>query len=209
MPMLQSIRWENETVYILDQRLLPEKIEYLKCKNYEEVATAIEKLSIRGAPAIGIASAMAVALASLDIKASDTAEFYDKLKPVFRRIISTRPTAINIRWAIERIEKIIQKNLDASIDELRASIKKEALNIQQEDIEINRKIGEYSLPLFKDGCRVMTYCNAGALATGGYGTATAGMYLAKERGINFKVIACETRPVLQGARITAFELMNA
>ncbi len=209
MPMLQSIKWENDTVYILDQRLLPEKIEYLKCINYEEVAIAIEKLSIRGAPAIGIAAAMAVALASLNIKAKDVNEFYKRLKPVLQRILSTRPTAVNIRWAVERIEKIIQNNAAASIEELKDFIKNEALKIQQEDIEINRKIGEYALPLFKEGCTVMTYCNAGALATGGYGTATAGMYLAKEHGIKFKVIACETRPVLQGARITAFELMQA
>ncbi len=207
--MLQSIKWENDTVYILDQRLLPEKIEYLKCINYEEVAIAIEKLSIRGAPAIGIAAAMAVALASLNIKAKDVNEFYKRLKPVLQRILSTRPTAVNIRWAVERIEKIIQNNAAASIEELKDFIKNEALKIQQEDIEINRKIGEYALPLFKEGCTVMTYCNAGALATGGYGTATAGMYLAKEHGIKFKVIACETRPVLQGARITAFELMQA
>ncbi len=209
MPMLQSIKWENDTVYILDQRLLPEKIEYLKCTHYEEVANAIENLSIRGAPAIGIAASMAIALASLNIEATDVNEFYKKLKPVLQRILSTRPTAVNIRWAVERIDKIIHNNLNASIDELQSIIKNEALKIQQEDIEINRKIGEYALPLFKDGCTVMTYCNAGALATGGYGTATAGMYLAKEQGIKFKVISCETRPVLQGARITTFELMQA
>lgn len=209
MPMLNAIKWQKNKVYILEQRNLPEKIEYLECKNYEEVARAIEALSIRGAPAIGIAAAMAVALACMNIKASSAKEIYDKLKPVFNRLTSTRPTAVNIKWAIERMESLIKNNLNLSPAELKESIKNEALKIQKEDIEINKKIGEYALPLFKEGCTVMTYCNAGALATGGYGTATAPMYLAKERGINFRVIACETRPVLQGARITSFELMQA
>ncbi len=209
MPMLKAIKWQKDKVYILEQRKLPEKIEYLECKNYEEVARAIEALSIRGAPAIGIAAAMAVALACMNIKASSAKEIYDKLKPVFNRLISTRPTAVNIKWAIERIESLINNNFNLPPDELKESIKNEALKIQEEDIEINKKIGEYALPLFKEGCTVMTYCNAGALATGGFGTATAPMYLAKERGINFRVISCETRPVLQGARITSFELMQA
>lgn len=207
--MLQAIKWEKDKVYILEQRLLPEKIEYLECKNYEEVARAIEVLSIRGAPAIGIAAAMAVALACMKIKASSAKEISYKLKPVFNRLISTRPTAVNIKWAIERIERLIRNNLHLTPDELKESIKNEAIKIQKEDIETNKKIGEYALSLFKNGCTVMTYCNAGALATGGYGTATAPMYLAKESGTNFRVIACETRPVLQGARITSLELMQA
>lgn len=209
MPMLQAIRWEKDRVYILDQRLLPEKIEYLDCYNYEEVARAIENLSIRGAPAIGIAAAMAVALASFQINVSSAKSLYRELKPVFNRIIKTRPTAVNIKWAIERLERLIKDNINTSVEELKKLIKNEAIKIQHEDIDINKKIGEHAFPLFKNGCTVMTYCNAGSLATGGYGTATAPMYLAKERGINFRVFACETRPVLQGARITAFELMQA
>ncbi len=209
MPMLEAIKWVKDRVYILEQRLLPEKIEYLECTDYEEVALAIENLSIRGAPAIGIAAAMGIALACMNIKASTAKEIYDKLKPVFNRLISTRPTAVNIKWAIERMERLIKNNLNLSPDKLKKALKNEAIKIQEEDIEINKKIGEYALPLFKNGCTVMTYCNAGALATGGYGTATAPMYLAKEKGINFRVIACETRPVLQGARITSFELLQA
>lgn len=209
MLMLQSIKWQNSSVYILDQRLLPEKIEYIRCTHYEEVAQAIENLSIRGAPAIGIASATAVALAAINLKASDSYHLLEKLNPVFQRLINTRPTAINIKWAVQRMKNLIEKNLTLNVSELKELLVNEALKIHEEDIEINRNIGQWSLPLFKEGCTVITYCNAGSLATGGFGTATAGMYLAKERGIKFRVIVCETRPVLQGARITAFELMQA
>lgn len=209
MAMLEAIKWVKDKVYILEQRLLPEKIEYLKCDDYEKVALAIENLSIRGAPAIGIASAMAVVLACKKINALSGKELYEELKPVFQRLLNTRPTAVNIKWAIERIETLIKDNIHLSANKLKNLIKNEAIKIHEEDLEINKKIGHYALPLFKDCCTVMTYCNAGALATGGYGTATAPMYLAKEKGIKFRVIACETRPVLQGARITSFELMQA
>ncbi|MGB9822550.1 S-methyl-5-thioribose-1-phosphate isomerase [Thermodesulfovibrio sp.] len=209
MPMLQSIRWDNGAVYILDQRLLPEKIEYIKCTHYEEIAQAIENLSIRGAPAIGIAAAYAVAVASIGLKSSSAKKFLSDLNPVFQRVINTRPTAVNIKWAVDRIKNLIEKNASLSVSELKDLIINEALKIHEEDIQTNKRIGENALHLFKEGCTVITYCNAGALATGGYGTATAPMYLAKENGIKFKVIACETRPVLQGARITAFELMKA
>lgn len=209
MPMLQAIKWTEKGVYILEQRLLPNKAKYLKCTNYEQIARAIENLSIRGAPAIGIAAAMAVAIACKNIQAKSGTQLLKKLNPVFKRLIQTRPTAVNIKWAIERIKKIIIDNISLSVENIKELVKKEALRIHEEDIETNRKIGEYAIGLFKDGCTVMTYCNAGALATGGYGTATAPMYLAKERGLNFRVIACETRPVLQGSRITCFELMQA
>lgn len=207
--MLQAIKWDSERVVILDQRLLPDKIEYLICKDYEEVAKAIENLSIRGAPAIGIAAAMGIALASLKIKASKGETLLRELKPVFQRFISTRPTAVNIKWAVERMKSLVERNRKLSPTDMKDLLVNEAQRILNEDIEINRKIGEYGLPLFKDGVSVLTYCNAGALATGGYGTATAPMYLAKEKGIKFKVYSCETRPVLQGARITSFELMES
>nr|WP_242341304.1 S-methyl-5-thioribose-1-phosphate isomerase [Thermodesulfovibrio yellowstonii] len=207
--MLQSIKWENNTVYILDQRLLPDKVEYLKCTHYEQIAGAIENLSIRGAPAIGIATAWAVAVASMSLNASSSEELFSDLNPVFQRLINTRPTAINIKWAIDRMQNLIKNNLSLPVSELKDMILNEAIRIHNEDIQVNKRIGEYALAFFKEGCTVITYCNAGALATGGYGTATAPMYLAKEKGIKFKVIACETRPVLQGARITAFELMKA
>nr|WP_239639307.1 MULTISPECIES: S-methyl-5-thioribose-1-phosphate isomerase [Thermodesulfovibrio] len=207
--MLQSIKWENNTVYILDQRLLPDKVEYLKCTHYEQIAGAIENLSIRGAPAIGIAAAWAVAVASMSLNASSSEELFSDLNPVFQRLINTRPTAINIKWAIDRMQNLIKNNLSLPVSELKDMILNEAIRIHNEDIQVNKRIGEYALAFFKEGCTVITYCNAGALATGGYGTATAPMYLAKEKGIKFKVIACETRPVLQGARITAFELMKA
>ncbi|MCX7724260.1 MAG: S-methyl-5-thioribose-1-phosphate isomerase [Thermodesulfovibrio sp.] len=207
--MLQSIKWENNTVYILDQRSLPDKIEYIMCTDYEQIARAIENLSIRGAPAIGIASAYAVAIATLKLNVSSGERLLSELNPVFQRLINTRPTAVNIKWAIDRMKNLIKNNISLSVSEIKDKVIQEAIKIHEEDIETNKKIGEFALQFFKDGCTVITYCNAGALATGGYGTATAPMYLAKEKGIKFKVIACETRPVLQGARITAFELIQA
>lgn len=127
--MLQSIKWENNTVYILDQRLLPDKVEYLKCTHYEQIAGAIENLSIRGAPAIGIATAWAVAVASMSLNASSSEELFSDLNPVFQRLINTRPTAINIKWAIDRMQNLIKNNLSLPVSELKDMILNEAIRI--------------------------------------------------------------------------------
>lgn len=207
--MLKAVEWRDNAVIILDQRALPERIEYLTCRSHEEVAKAIENLAIRGAPAIGIATAMGIALASLEIKTSRADTLLKQLEGVFQRFLNTRPTAVNIKWAVDRVKSLLSKNRNLKVEEIRALLVEEANRILSEDVEVNRKIGLEALPLFRENVSVLTYCNAGALATGGYGTATAPMYLAKERGIDFKVYACETRPVLQGARITAYELKEA
>lgn len=206
--MVNAIEWRNGKVIILDQRLLPLEIKYIECTDYRLVADAIKNLSIRGAPAIGIASAMGVALAAQDQNTSYFEGFYKFIKKVMERMIATRPTAVNIEWAMRRLDKLLIDNSDKTITTLKELLYKEAMLIHQEDIEANLKIGQYGADFIKDGYTILTHCNAGALATGGYGTATAPMIVAKEQGKKIKVIADETRPVLQGARLTSWELMQ-
>jgi methylthioribose-1-phosphate isomerase len=173
------------------------------------VAEGIKKLWIRGAPAIGIAAAMGIALGAQDIKASSYDDFMERLEHIMQAMLSTRPTAVNIKWAVERIKKLLSFNRDESISSLKQLLINEANNILKEDIEINKAIGRWGAEFIKDGDTILTHCNAGSLATGGYGTATASMLIAKEQGKKIHVIADETRPVLQGARLTAWELMQA
>jgi methylthioribose-1-phosphate isomerase len=161
------------------------------------VAEGIKKLWIRGAPAIGIASAMGVAIGAQKIRAKDFEEFSRALEPIFSTMISTRPTAVNIEWAINRLKKLLSTNKELSVEKLKSLLIEEA-----------QSIGRWGAQLIKDGDTIITHCNAGALATGGYGTATAPMRVAIEQGKRIQVIADETRPVLQGARLTAWELMQ-
>lgn len=206
--MVRSIEWKGDRVLILDQRLLPHEVRYLECTDYQSIAEAIRQLAIRGAPAIGIAAAMAVALAGSQQQAGYFSGFYRAVRKVMDTMIATRPTAVNIEWAVKRLDKLLINNSDKPVDTLKDMLIEEALKIHQEDIETNRRIGQYGAELIKDGFRILTHCNAGALATGGYGTATAPMLIAKEQGKDIKVFADETRPVLQGARLTAWELMQ-
>lgn len=207
--MLKSIEWKDGRVIILDQSLLPHRIEYIECRDYEEVAEAIRKLKIRGAPAIGIASAMGVALGAEKLNTESLSDFLRSLNSMIEVMLKTRPTAVNIRWAMERLKRLIDSEPRKSVRELKDLIRKEAMKILEEDIEINRAIGLHGLSLIKDGINILTHCNAGALATGGYGTVTAPMFMAKERGVKFHVYVDETRPVLQGARLTTLELLEA
>ncbi len=207
--MVKAIEWKNNKVIILDQRLLPFEVRYLECADYTEVAEAIKNLSIRGAPAIGIAAAMAVALAAQDINTGLTDEFIRRLDTVFNILLNTRPTAVNIKWAIERIKGLLSFSRERSVPELKELLIEEAKKILNEDIEINKAIGRFGAELIKDGYRVLTHCNAGSLATGGYGTATAAIFIAAEQGKNIHVYVDETRPVLQGARLTSWELSQA
>ncbi len=207
--MLKSIEWKDGKVVILDQTLLPHRIEYIECSHYKEVAEAIKKLRIRGAPAIGIAAAMGIALGALNLHTGDKREFLTSLELIMKEMLMTRPTAVNIRWAVDRIRKLVNSENNLSVSELKEKLKKEALKILEEDIETNRSIGLNGVDLIKENMNILTHCNAGALATGGYGTVTAPMFIAKERGIKFHVFVDETRPVLQGARLTTLELMNA
>ncbi len=207
--MVKAVEWIDDRVRILDQSKLPHEVTFIDCTDHLLVADAIKTLKIRGAPAIGIAAAMGLARAAQDISASGFDEFMKALEPIMDTLLKTRPTAVNIKWAMERMKKLLLENRDESIDRLKALLIDEAKAILEEDIEVNKAIGIWGAQFIRDGDTVLTHCNAGALATGGYGTATAPILVAKEQGKNIKVIADETRPVLQGARLTAWELMQA
>lgn len=206
--MIKSIEWSDGKVIMLDQSKLPFEITYIECKDHRKVAEGIRKLWIRGAPAIGIAAAMGIALGSQEIRANSHEGFMKSIEGLFSEMLATRPTAVNIRWAVERIRRVLMQHSDEPVSRLKSLLIDEAREILREDIEVNRAIGKWGARFIKNGDTVLTHCNAGALATGGYGTATAPMLVAKEQGKSFQVIADETRPVLQGARLTAWELMQ-
>jgi methylthioribose-1-phosphate isomerase len=201
---VKPIFWQDDAVMILDQRLLPWQIKYLKCTKVYQVAMAIKNMAIRGAPAIGIAAAMGVALGVQGLKSKRGLE--KNLRRFCDLIAQSRPTARNLFWALERMKKIFESNKEKALEELKEIFKKEAQTILEEDIAINKRIGQHGKRLIKPGMTVLTHCNAGALATGGYGTALGIIRAAWEAGIKFQVIADETRPYLQGARLTAWEL---
>jgi methylthioribose-1-phosphate isomerase len=207
--LVKTIYWQNDAVMMLDQSKLPLEVVYIECKNYQTVAEGIKKLWIRGAPAIGIAAAMGIALGAQEIKASHVDEFVERLQPVFDTMYATRPTAVNIRWAIERIKRFLALHKDEGVDVLKQMLIAESTRILEEDIEINRKIGAFGAQFIRDGDTILTHCNAGSLATGGFGTATAPIYIAHEQGKQIQVFADETRPVNQGSRLTSWELMQA
>jgi methylthioribose-1-phosphate isomerase len=207
--MVSTIEWKDGKVLMLDQSRLPLEVTYVECADYLKVAEGIKKLWIRGAPAIGIAAAMGIALGAQDITAGSAKEFAAKLQPVMDTILATRPTAVNIRWAVERIRKLLEGRKDDSVTALKQLLIEEGKKVLAEDIEINKAIGRWGAQFIKDGDTILTHCNAGSLATGGYGTATAPMLIAQEQGKRIQVIADETRPVLQGARLTSWELMQA
>jgi methylthioribose-1-phosphate isomerase len=184
--VVKAIEWKGDSVLILDQRLLPLEVRYIECREHNAIADAIRTLAIRGAPAIGIASAMAVALAALQQKASYFEGFYRAIKRVMDTMIATRHTAVNIQWAMRRMDTLLQSNHQLDIERLKAMVVEEALKIYQEDLEANKKIGEYGAQFIRDGASLN----------------------AKKQGKQFRVYADETRPVLQGARLTAWELMQ-
>lgn len=204
----ETIAWRDGQVVMLNQLVLPHSVEYVTYNTYQEVADAIRTMVIRGAPAIGIAAAMGIALGASELKADDYPSFCKGMEDVYHSMANTRPTAVNLFWAINRMKALIASLEDASLQTIRETLIQEANDILAEDIEINRRIGEWGARFVKDGDTILTHCNAGALATGGYGTATAVMRVAKEQGKNIHVLADETRPYLQGARLTAWELME-
>lgn len=193
---------------MLDQRKLPHEVSYIRCRNHHEVAEGIRNLSIRGAPAIGIAASMGLVLGSREVDAEDAEDLLDKLGPIRRDLLGTRPTAVNLKWALDRMFSVIEKNRGRDPAWLKRALMEESRKILEEDIRINRRIGEVGASFLRDGDTVLTHCNAGALATGGWGTATAAIRVAVEQGKKLRVFADETRPVLQGARLTAWELMQ-
>jgi len=207
--MISTIEWKDDKVFILDQSRLPLEVTYVECSDYQKVAEGIKKLWIRGAPAIGIAAAMGIALGAQDIKAVSMDDFSKKLELVTDTLLATRPTAVNIRWAVERMKRFLASIRSTALDDVKQLLIDEAKRMLEEDIEINKAIGKWGAEFIGDGDTILTHCNAGSLATGGYGTATAPMLVAKEQGKHIQVIADETRPVLQGARLTAWELMQS
>ena len=207
--MVKTIEWKDNKVLMLDQSRLPHEVIYVECTDYHKIAEGIRNLWIRGAPAIGIAAAMGIALGAQEISARNFDELVEGMQPIFNTLLGTRPTAVNIHWAVARIKKYLQENNRESIDKLKQMLIDESNRILDEDIAVNRAIGEWGAQFIRDGDTILTHCNAGSLATGGYGTATAPMLVAKEQGKRIHVIADETRPVLQGARLTSWELMQS
>lgn len=203
----KTIEWINGKVRMVNQLLLPYKLEYIETDDPFRVAEAIKRMEIRGAPAIGVAAAFGMALASLRIQKKDLREALNTLERVARLFKETRPTAINLFWAVNRMMAVARSA--TSLEELIELMVKEAKKIALEDEKANKHIGELGSQLLSNGDTVVTICNAGSLATTYYGTATAPIYVAKEKGLNIRVIAMETRPYLQGSRLTAFELKLA
>ncbi len=204
---VQPVAYDGEAVILLDQRRLPASEEYLRCRTPEEVATGIRDMVVRGAPAIGITAAYGVALAAR-LAPDASGEFGAAIGEACRVIGASRPTAVNLRWAIDRMLRRLSTLGDMGIDQKRAALDAEALAIHEEDVAMNRAIGRHGSSLIPDGATVLTHCNAGALATGGYGTALGVIRGARDAGKSVRVIACETRPYLQGARLTAWELVR-
>jgi methylthioribose-1-phosphate isomerase len=206
---LISIKWGNNELILLDQTLLPNQIVYEVFHTAEGVWDAIRVMKVRGAPAIGVAAAYGFYLGVKDFPIEETELFLEEIRKVSHYLATARPTAVNLFWALERMERTAEESNHLSVPKLKERLLEEAILIHQEDEEINRQIGENALTLLKDGMGLLTHCNAGALATTKYGTATAPMYLAKEKGWNLKVYSDETRPRLQGSTLTALELQMA
>ncbi|WP_339193352.1 S-methyl-5-thioribose-1-phosphate isomerase [Aeribacillus sp. FSL W8-0870] len=208
---IQSVQLddENNTVIILDQTLLPNEKVFLHLSTPEEIWEAIYHLKVRGAPAIGIAAAFGVYLGTKQSKASTYEQLLDDFQKIKQYLASSRPTAVNLFWALDRMEDRLKVEKDKSIEEIKNALKEEAEHIRNEDEQVCYSIGEHALSLLKPGWGLLTHCNAGTIATARYGTALAPIYLGQERGYHFKVFADETRPLLQGARLTAWELQEA
>lgn len=200
---------ENNALVIIDQTKLPSKTEILSLTKQEDIWKAIYLLQVRGAPAIGVAAGFGIYLAAREIKADSFDAFYSQFVRAKAYLDSARPTAVNLSWALNRMDGVCKANADKSIPEIVRILHDEAVEIKEEDIWTCKTIGEYGLTLVKPGDGLLTHCNAGQLATSKYGTATSPMYLGQERGYNFRIFADETRPLLQGARLTAYELFES
>ena len=203
---LKTVEWKNGSVVMIDQTKLPNELVFVTLTDYNQVADAIKTLVIRGAPAIGISGAFGLALAALNSKANSKDELINELKHAKKILFETRPTAVNLKWGLEKIMSVTK--YFESVDEIKKSIIETAKQMADDDIKINMAIGKHGSILFNDNDTIMTHCNAGALATVGYGTALGVIRATRDSGKNIKVIATETRPVQQGSRLTAFELKH-
>lgn len=200
---------DGKSVVIIDQTKLPNELEYIYLKTAEDIYEAIFQLKIRGAPAIGICAGYGIYVLAQQIKAENYDDFFAEFHRLKEYLNSSRPTAVNLSWALNRMENIVTANSSSAIGEILALLEKECKAIHEEDIVMCRAISEYGLSLLKNGDGVLTHCNAGPLATSRYGTGQGPLLLGREKGMNFKVFADETRPLLQGARLTSFELQRA
>lgn len=200
---------ENLAVVIIDQTKLPGRTEIISLKTAQEIWDAIYLLQVRGAPAIGVAAAFGIYVLAEQMEAQDYDSFLQEFRKQKEYLDSARPTAVNLSWALKRMEKVVLDNREESVDRIKELLKEEAKEIKREDVWVCKTIGEYGLTLVKPGDGILTHCNAGQLATSKYGTATAPIYLGQEKGYNFHVFADETRPLLQGARLTSYELHSA
>jgi methylthioribose-1-phosphate isomerase len=207
-PAMKSIEWLGDKVQIIDQTRLPLEEVYIETDSYLEIADAIKKLRIRGAPAIGIAAGFGFALGARQFKGEQRAELDRQLDEVAALLLSTRPTAVNLSWALNRMRCVLNENPHRSVKEMKELLLDEAKKIQSEDIETCRRIGQHGSELVPERAGILTHCNTGALATGDYGTAQSIIVTAHERGKRVRVFADETRPLLQGARLTTWELMK-
>ena len=204
--VLRTIEWKDNSVVMIDQTKLPNTLEYVTYTDYNQVADAIRNLVVRGAPAIGVSGAFGLALAALQSNATEKDELIAYIENAKKILFETRPTAINLAWGLDKIMHIA--NQSTTVDEIRTNVVETAKKMAEEDIQINMAMGKNGSELFNDNDTIMTHCNAGALATVGYGTALGVIRATKDSGKNIKVIATETRPVQQGSRLTAFELKH-
>ncbi len=205
---VETLRWRDGALEMIDQRVLPARFEYLRYGNADEVAQGIRTMVVRGAPAIGCAAAYGVALQSLTLRQASRHDFDASLERAFTVLSESRPTAVNLFWGLARMRRVWRMNQQRGVADIADILLQEAHEISAEDVRINRAMGAYGATLLKDGDRVLTHCNAGALATAGHGTALGVIRSAVESGKRISVIADETRPFLQGARLTAWEMVQ-
>jgi methylthioribose-1-phosphate isomerase len=205
---VETLRWVEDHLEMIDQRILPADFQYISYNSAASVADGIRSMVVRGAPAIGCAAAYGVALEALNLQDVNVDEFLNGMGNAYEILLQSRPTAINLYWAIDRMRSIMNNNSSQTPKEIANRLLEEAHEILNEDIEINRKMGSFGAELLPDGARVLTHCNAGALATAGHGTALGVIRSAVEAGKKISVIADETRPFLQGARLTAWEMVQ-
>jgi methylthioribose-1-phosphate isomerase len=206
---MPPIFWDGDAVAIIDQRILPHREKYLHCTTLEQVIAAIKSMAIRGAPAVGVAGALALALGAGSIRIEDPIEFRRRFSRLCNKVKEARPTGANLGWAVERVYSIVVENSGIDVAELKRLIRAEADAIMAEDIAVNQQIGQWGREVVPKEARILTYCNAGALATADYGTAIGVIRAAFEADPAINVYSSETRPFLQGARLTVFELMKA
>ncbi len=203
--MIETLYWQGDDAMILDQRGLPGRVEYIRCRDMRRVIYCIKTLATRGAPAIGVAAAMGLALAARALRIKDPGRFRERFAQRAEVMRAARPTAVNLAWACDRILALVAAGPD-DVEALCALVKDESIRMHEEDVATNRRMGENGAALVPDGATVLTHCNAGSLATAGFGTALGVIYAAKAAGKKVSVIADETRPLLQGARLTAWEM---